>query len=112
MHRGEFSFFALLGQFHFRISKTPPRKKKAGIGSKVEFGLTVDGAGSASGGDEGCSESEQAEYFCDHGAGILARLVGHLRGEEIFLRINFWQFLNLAKTIKKFPATAECGHWG
>jgi hypothetical protein len=58
------------------------------MGSKAEFGLPVDGARLASGADEGldagCGEGEQAEDFCDHGAGMLAGLVGHLRGEQIF----------------------------
>ena len=82
--------FALLGQFHFEILKDPLRRKTAGIGSKTEFVLPVNDAGSPSGDNEwldaGCSEGEQAEDFCDHGAGMLAGLVGHLRGEEIFLK--------------------------
>ena len=82
--------FALLGQFHFEILKDPLRRKTAGIGSKTEFVLPVNDAGSPSGDDEwldaGCNEGEQAEDFCDHGAGMLAGLVGHPRGEEIFLK--------------------------
>jgi hypothetical protein len=48
--------------------------------SEPEFRLPADGLDSASGAaerlDAVCGDSEQAEDFCDHGAGILAGLVG------------------------------------
>ena len=48
--------------------------------SKPEFRLPADGPDSASGAaerlDAVCGDGEQAEDFCDHGAGILAGVVG------------------------------------
>ena len=48
--------------------------------SEPEFHLPADGPDSASGAaerlDAVCGDGEQAEDFCDHGAGILAGLVG------------------------------------
>ena len=48
--------------------------------SKPEFRLPADGPDSASGAaerlDAVCGDGEQAEDFCNHGAGILAGLVG------------------------------------
>jgi len=46
----------------------------------VEFRLPADDPGAASGGAErfnaGGGDSEKAEDYCDHGAGILTALVG------------------------------------
>ena len=48
--------------------------------SKPEFRLPADGPDSASGAaerlDAVCGDGEQAEDFCNHGAGILAGVVG------------------------------------
>jgi hypothetical protein len=63
------------------------------MASKAEFHLPGDALESASGADKRldavCADCDQAEDFCDHGAGILAGLVGHLRGDQIFFESFF-----------------------
>lgn len=68
-------------------------EKKETIESKPEFRLPAGGRNPASGAaerwDAVCGDSEQAEDFCDHGAKILAGLVGHLRGDQNFFKKDF-----------------------
>ena len=64
--------------------------------SEPEFRLPAGGRNPASGAaerlDAVCGDGEQAEDFCDHGAGILAGLVGQRRGDQIDFR-NFSRWL-------------------
>jgi hypothetical protein len=53
---------------------------------------------------------EDREDFCDHGAGILAGLVGHLRGDQIFLERFFAGCLDRASRGTKTEAPLEIGH--
>jgi hypothetical protein len=72
----------------FRGFRSSAAEKKETIESKPEFRLPAGGRNPASGAaerwDAVCGDGEQAEDFCDHGAGILAGLVGQRRGEQFF----------------------------
>jgi hypothetical protein len=88
-HEREFSFFTASRQFHFEVSTHCGRQEgKQAAGSKPKFRLPAEGADSASGAAERVdavrSGGEKAEDFCDHGAEILAGLVGQPQGDQKF----------------------------